>query len=102
MLRSFGATPWQIFCLAVLRDAVPHIAAGLRICVSLSLVLVIVTEMFLSATSGLGRQIYDFYLAYRVPEMYAVIILLGLLGFGANKLCLVFEHRMAFWLPSQA
>src|SRR5437588_3212134 len=46
MLRSFGATSWQVFSLAVVRDAVPNIAAGFRVCVSLSLVLVIVTEMF--------------------------------------------------------
>lgn len=101
MLRSFGATRWQIFCLAVLRDAVPHIMAGLRVCVSLSLVLVIVTEMFLGATSGLGRQIYDLYLAYRVPEMYAVIALLGLIGFAINKISALIERKTSFWSPSQ-
>jgi NitT/TauT family transport system permease protein len=99
MLRSFGANPWQIFYLAVLRDALPNIMAGLRVCVSLSLVLVIVTEMFLSANDGLGKRIYDLYLMYRVPEMYAVLILLGLIGFGANKIALFVERRMSFWTP---
>ncbi len=101
MLQSFGATPRQIFHLAVFRDALPHIAAGMRVCISLSLVLVIVTEMFLSATRGLGRQIYDFYLAYRIPEMYAAIAFLGLIGFGANKLFVLFERKAIFWLPTQ-
>jgi ABC-type nitrate/sulfonate/bicarbonate transport system permease component len=100
MLRSFGAKPWQIFYLAVIRDAVPNIASGFRICISLSLVLVIVTEMFLGSTNGLGKQIYDYYLAYRVPEMYAVIIILGLLGFVANKVSLMVEKRLSFWLPN--
>jgi NitT/TauT family transport system permease protein len=99
MLRSFGATSWQIFYLAVFHDALPHITAGLRVCVSLSLVLVIVTEMFLGASTGLGRQIYDFYLAYRIPEMYAALIVLGLLGFSANKLGSLLERRLSFWLP---
>jgi NitT/TauT family transport system permease protein len=97
MLRSFGATPRQIFYFAVWRDAVPHIVAGLRVCVSLSLVLVVVTEMFLSADRGLGRRIYDFYLAYNIPEMYATIIILGFIGFCANKLTLLFERRASFW-----
>lgn len=101
MLRSFGASPWQVFYLAVLRDALPHITAGLRVCASLSLVLVIITEMFLSATKGLGRQIYDYYLAYRVPEMYAVIIALGLLGYAVNRLCIRFERHASFWMPNQ-
>ena len=100
MLRSFGASPWQIFHLSVFRDALPHIMAGLRICVSLSLVLVVITEMFLSATSGLGRQIYDFYLAYRVPEMYVVIILLGIIGFCGNRLAMFLERRVSFWHPN--
>jgi NitT/TauT family transport system permease protein len=100
MLRSFGATPFQIYRLAVFRDALPHVSAGFRVCASLSFVLVVVTEMFLSATAGLGRRIYDFYLAYRVPEMYAVIIILGLLGFTVNRAFLALERRICFWLPS--
>jgi ABC-type nitrate/sulfonate/bicarbonate transport system permease component len=99
MLRSFGATKWQIFRWAVVPDALPHIAAGIRVCASLSLVLVIVTEMFLGASSGLGRVIYDAYLAYRIPEMYVVIILLGLLGFALNKLCVLLERGTTFWQP---
>lgn len=99
MLRSFHASPWQIFHLSILRDALPSIMAGMRICVSLSLVLVVVTEMFLSANEGLGKRIYDFYLTYRVPEMYAMLILLGLIGFGANKLALITERQLSFWTP---
>ncbi len=99
MLRSFGGTKWQIFRLAVVPDALPHIAAGIRVCASLSLVLVIVTEMFLGASSGLGRVIYDAYLAYRIPQMYVVIILLGFLGFAINKLCVLLERRTTFWQP---
>lgn len=101
MLRSFGATSWQIFYLAVWRDAMPNIAAGFRVCVSLALVLVIVTEMFLSANNGLGRQIYDLYLAYRVPEMYACLIILGLVGFAANKVSLFMERKTSFWIPER-
>jgi NitT/TauT family transport system permease protein len=97
MLRSFGATRYQILRFAVLMDAMPHIMAGLRISVSLSLVLVIVTEMFLGATSGLGRRIYDAYLSYNIPEMYAVIVLLGILGYLANKIVIHLEARIAFW-----
>jgi ABC-type nitrate/sulfonate/bicarbonate transport system permease component len=99
MLRSFRARPWQIFHLTILRDALPNVMAGLRVCVSLSLVLVVVTEMFLSANDGLGKRIYDFYLTYRIPEMYAVLILLGLIGFGANKIALILERRLSFWTP---
>lgn len=100
MLRSFGATPLQIFTQAVFRDALPSICAGIRVCISLSLVLVIVTEMFLGATVGLGRLIYDHYLTYRVPEMYAAVTVLGIIGFAANRFFQIIERRICFWLPS--
>ena len=73
--------------------------AGLRISVSLAFVLVIVTEMFLGATTGLGRQIYDYYLRYDIPQMYGTIFLLGILGYLANKILLYSERKAAFWLP---
>jgi len=101
MLKSFGANSWQILYLSVFRDAVPNILTGFRVCVSLSLVLVIVTEMFLGANDGLGRRIYDFYLAYRLPEMYTVLIILGLVGFVSNRISLLVERRVAFWLPAE-
>ena len=99
MLRSFGASSLQIFFLAIFRDALPHIAAGIRVSLSLSFVLVVVAEMFLASTTGLGRRIYDFYLAYRVPEMYVTIVTLGLVGFVANKVFLQLERRTTFWVP---
>jgi ABC-type nitrate/sulfonate/bicarbonate transport system permease component len=55
--------------------------------------------MFLGSPNGLGRAIYDNYLAYRVPEMYVFIVLSGIVGFLANKAFLTIERRLSFWLP---
>jgi ABC-type nitrate/sulfonate/bicarbonate transport system permease component len=99
VLRVFGASRLQLFYLVILRDALPQIAAATRVAVSLALVLVIVTEMFLGATEGLGRRLYDYYLAYRIPEMYVLLILLGCLGYLSNLIAVGFERRLAFWSP---
>jgi ABC-type nitrate/sulfonate/bicarbonate transport system permease component len=99
ILKSFGATKFQIFRYAVFRDALPQIASGIRICISMSLVLVIVSEMYLGASNGLGKQIYDYYLQYNIPEMYASIIILGVVGFLTNKLFGLVENKFIFWLP---
>ena len=93
----FGATRLQMFREVIFRDALPHIAAGIRVALSLSLILVIVTEMFLGTNVGLGRRIYDCYLNYRLPEMYGVIIATGLIGFILNKTFLLIEKRVIFW-----
>lgn len=97
MLRSFGANRWQVFYLSIFPDALPHIAASLRVCVSLSLVLVIVTEMFLGSNSGIGFQLYNHYLAYDIPEMYCLLIILGSVGYLANKMSILIEEKLGFW-----
>lgn len=99
MLKSFNANKYQVFFYAIVRDAIPNISAGIRVCLSYSLALVVVTEMFLGANDGLGKMIYDFYLQYRIPEMYAVIILIGIVGFLINQLYIYFEKKYIFWSP---
>lgn len=97
MLKSFNATSIQIFQHAIIKDALPHIASGIRVSISLSYVLVIVTEMFLGAQNGLGRQIYDYYLQYYIAEMYCVIIILGIIGYFSNKIFIELENKILFW-----
>lgn len=97
MLRTFGASRFQIFFMAVIRDAMPNISAGFRVCLSYSLALVVVTEMFLGANEGLGKMIYDYYLQYRIPEMFGTIIILGITGFIINQFYLLFEKKILFW-----
>ena len=102
MLLTFGASDWQIFYLSILRDALPQIAASTRVCVSLSFVLVIVTEMFLGAQDGLGHRLYNYYLSYSIAEMYSTLVVLGFLGFMANRLSIGIEKKIGFWVPRAA
>jgi ABC-type nitrate/sulfonate/bicarbonate transport system permease component len=97
MLKSFGANTFQLYYYGIFRDALPNIFAGIRICISFSFVLVVVTEMFLSANEGLGKALYDYYLQYRIPEMYSIILLLGFTGFIFNRTFVAFESKIIFW-----
>lgn len=85
-LRSLRANRFQIFRLVVVPDSMASILGGLRIAASIAFVLVVVTEMFLGANDGLGKRIYDFYLAYRIPDLYAALLVLGSVGYIANVL----------------
>lgn len=91
-LRSLRASQLQIFRLVVVPDAMASILGGLRIAASIAFVLVVVTEMFLGANDGLGKRIYDFYLAYRIPELYAALLVLGLVGYATNISIERLEH----------
>jgi ABC-type nitrate/sulfonate/bicarbonate transport system permease component len=76
--------------------ALPSIMAGLRVAVSLGLVLVIVSE-FVGEQNGIGYYLIIQQSEFDYPEMYAGILFLGLLGFVLNRLFLLAEHRILAW-----
>ncbi len=79
-----------------LPSALPSIMAGLRIAVSLGLVLVIVSE-FVGEQNGIGYYLLRQQSEYDYPELYAGILFLGVLGYGLNRLFLVVERRVLAW-----
>ena len=91
------ATKFQLFYRVVLPDSLPQIFVGLRTSLSLALIVVIVTEMFLGTTTGIGQRIFNTSITYRVPEMYASILLAGILGYTLNKLFALLESRIVHW-----
>jgi ABC-type nitrate/sulfonate/bicarbonate transport system permease component len=76
--------------------ALPSIMAGLRIAVSLGLVLVIVSE-FVGEANGLGFYLIEKQTTYDLPALYAGILFLGLLGYVLNRLFLLVERRVLAW-----
>lgn len=95
--KSMGASPLEIFRKVVFFEALPDIFAGLRVSLSLSLVLIVVTEMFIGTRIGLGLRIFNAHLTYRIDEMYAAIILAGLVGYLLNKGFFAIERRVVHW-----
>lgn len=97
MAKVFGATHWQIFRKIIFFDALPQIFIGLRHAVSLSLIVTVVSEMFIGTELGLGQRVYDSYLTNQTPTLYALLILLGIMGYLMNKLVITIEKKFIFW-----
>jgi ABC-type nitrate/sulfonate/bicarbonate transport system permease component len=76
--------------------ALPSIVAGLRIAVSLGLVLVIVSE-FVGEQNGIGYYLIIQQSTFDYPALYAGILFLGLLGYVLNRLFLIAERRLLAW-----
>jgi NitT/TauT family transport system permease protein len=96
--KSFGATPWQVFRDVTIKEALPQIFVGIKTAISLSLIVVVVSEMFIGSTTGLGQKIYDSYVTYESANLYAWLIVTGLLGYALNKLFGIFEKRTVHWV----
>lgn len=95
--QTMGASPTRIYLRIVLPSALPEIAGGLRIAVSIALIVIVVTEMFVGTASGLGRRIFRAHDLFQIPEMYAAILLTGLFGYGLNLILVALERKLVFW-----
>lgn len=91
------AKPAELFWKVTLMDALPQVFVGMRTSLSLAVVVVVVTEMFIGTTWGIGHRIFDAQQTYRIPELYAAIIIAGFIGYGLNKGFVSIEHKVVHW-----
>jgi NitT/TauT family transport system permease protein len=76
--------------------ALPTIATGIRIGASIAL-LVGVTAEYLTGTAGLGSYMRLQQSAFRLPQMYAAIVLTALVGYVIDAGIRASERRLVFW-----
>lgn len=86
----------QRLLFVTLPGASSQIFAGMRVGLALSLVAVIVTEMVVSA-EGVGAFARAAQFGFDLPEMWAAIILMGLVGYVLNKSFDLIEKRILQW-----
>lgn len=95
--KVMGANQLQIFKDVLLWESLPQTFIGLRSGISIALVIVIVAEMFIGTEQGLGKRIIDAQQVLNVKDMYASILITGMLGYTLNMLFLLFEKRFVHW-----
>jgi acyl-CoA synthetase (AMP-forming)/AMP-acid ligase II/ABC-type nitrate/sulfonate/bicarbonate transport system permease component len=95
--ETMKASEAYIMTKVVLPEALPQIAAGLRLALSLSLIIVVVLEMFIGTKRGLGFLIYNAHMTYQIADMYAFIVLAGLIGYFINQGFVKLEDKVIHW-----
>ena len=94
--RSFRTPKAYWVGMVVLPAAAPKIFAGLRVSLSLALILMVISEM-VASTNGIGFFVLQSQRSFAIPEMWAGILLLGLLGYALNLIFLLVERRVLAW-----
>lgn len=94
--RSFALTRGERLRFLVLPAASPRVMTGVRQCLSIALILMVISEMFFSS-SGLGYQIVFFQRNYLIAEMWSGIVLLGLIGVLLAVIFGFAERRVLRW-----
>jgi ABC-type nitrate/sulfonate/bicarbonate transport system permease component len=94
--RVFRVTGWQRLWQVILPAAAPKIFAGLRVSLSLALILMVISEL-VGSTAGIGDHLVNAQRGFQLPEMWAGIVLLGILGLLLNGLFVLVELRVLAW-----
>ena len=79
-----------------LPNALPDILAGMRLSMTVSLIVSVVGEM-IASQPGLGQAVLLAARAFRADELFAGIVILGAIGFVSNALLAVAERRLLRW-----
>lgn len=93
---AFGLSRKQRLLRVILPSALPKVFAGLRLSLSLALILMVVSEL-VGSVDGIGFQLLDAQRSYDLPGVWGTIVLLGLLGCAFNAVFLAAERRVLSW-----
>jgi len=96
LMRSLRATRWQTFRLVQFPNALPFVFAGLDVAIVFSVLGAIVGE-FVGAQRGLGNLILQFNMTLDIAGVFAVLIMLSLMGVALHLIMQAIQRRIIFW-----
>ena len=95
-VRSFGATPRQIFLKVSLPSAMPFIMAGLKLGIGRGLIGVVVAELF-GSRAGLGQLISQSAETFNMPNLFAGVVILAAAGIALTAGFSLLEQKLFPW-----
>jgi ABC-type nitrate/sulfonate/bicarbonate transport system permease component len=80
----------------ILPSAAPKIFAGLRISMSIAVILMVISEL-VAATNGVGFRILQAQRQFKMVDLWAGLVVLGVIGAVLNAALTVIERRVFRW-----
>ncbi|WP_342366112.1 ABC transporter permease [Rhizobium sp. CFBP 8752] len=96
MGQSFGLNWWSIVRKIVLPGAFPAILSGLRVSISIAIILLVAAEM-LGAQYGVGSYILEAGSLYDLEKLFAGVTILSVMGLLVNFVIGQVEKRFLSW-----
>lgn len=91
--RAFRINRGDRLARIVLPSAAPRVFAGLRVSLSIAVILMVISEMT-ATTSGLGFELVQAQRSFRTLDVWATIMMIGLLGAVLNGALAITERRV--------
>jgi NitT/TauT family transport system permease protein len=99
LLRSVGASGWDVFWRVRMPFAFPYLAAGARTGITLSLVGAVVAE-WTGADAGLGYLVLSANARLATAQAFAAIVVITVIGLLAYAAAALLERRLCWWTPA--
>lgn len=96
LMRSVGASKWQMYRKLSLPASLPYFFAGLKTAMTLALTGAIVAE-FVGANEGMGVLIKTYNFQLNVAEGFATILVLMVIGLILFGLMELLDRKLVFW-----
>jgi ABC-type nitrate/sulfonate/bicarbonate transport system permease component len=94
--RSYRISRLTRLFRIIVPAASPQIVAGMRTALSIGITVIVFSEM-VGSTNGIGYQILASQRSFAIPDVWAGMILLGILGYLLNVAFRAFEHLVLRW-----
>jgi NitT/TauT family transport system permease protein len=98
--RTTGAGGWRLFLRIRLPQALPHIFTGLKVGAALAATAAVVAE-FVASDRGLGYLLLQYNGQLETPMVFAIVVLLSLIGLAVYYAVEVIERFAIPWHVSQ-
>ena len=96
LLRSLGATRWEILAKVGLPRAMPYLFASLKVSVTLAFVGSVISET-VASNSGIGFLMLAASSRFEVPLVFAGLTVIAAMAVVAYVICDLAERRLAAW-----
>jgi ABC-type nitrate/sulfonate/bicarbonate transport system permease component len=93
---AFRLSAWDRLTRVIIPSALPKIFTGLRLSLSLSLILMVFAEL-VGSSSGIGYEMNSASNAFDLPSFWATLVLLGILGYVLNAILYGVEKIVLAW-----
>lgn len=94
--HNYGARRFTLFRTVALPGALPLIMTGIKLGVGMSLILIVIAEMF-GADSGLGFMLYNAWQIFDIETMYVGLLAIGIIGFLLTFIVDELDRRFIPW-----
>ncbi|MFI9048222.1 ABC transporter permease [Streptomyces sp. NPDC053427] len=96
LAKSMDLSAPRLFQKVILPASVPTIFTGIRLAGAVSIVVLVAAEM-IGAKAGLGYLINASQYNFAIPQMYAGIVTISVIGVAFNQLLVAVEKRLSSW-----